>query len=317
MTTYTAIPDADIDTDSPITQSLMTLLRDNPLGIQEGASGAPRIVRGAIAAGVGHRWFFDYGDESDGAITHTSSTTIAPGLWQCTTFEISATSPITTVGLNAMGPLIICATTSITINGVLDVDGDGARGGDGDTTAGNYGQPGMFGGSGGGAGTGSLDGGPTFLTAGGLGASSGNGNSQSTRTLNTLLSLMPIFAVTRKLTATQLHEYNGESSADAAVGGGGGAGSSNNHNGGNGGGLVVLCAPVITVGAAGVITADGTAGTGTYNGGGGGGAIIIATPSGGYTNNGSVAAAGGVSSSGGNGGTGIAPVGSTPTVTLT
>jgi hypothetical protein len=97
MTTYTAIPDADIDTDSPLTQSLMTLLRDNPLGIQEGASGAPRIVRGAIAAGVGHRWFFDYGDESDGAITHTSSTTIAPGLWQFTTFEISATSPITTV----------------------------------------------------------------------------------------------------------------------------------------------------------------------------------------------------------------------------
>jgi len=48
MTTYTAIPDTDIDPDSPITTGLMTLLRDNPIAITEGAAGAPSIVYGAL-----------------------------------------------------------------------------------------------------------------------------------------------------------------------------------------------------------------------------------------------------------------------------
>lgn len=39
MTTYTAIPNSDIDRDSPITEPLMTLLRDNPIAITEGAWG--------------------------------------------------------------------------------------------------------------------------------------------------------------------------------------------------------------------------------------------------------------------------------------
>lgn len=43
MTTYTAIPNGDVDQDSPVTQPLMTLVRDNPIGIAEGAAGAPRI----------------------------------------------------------------------------------------------------------------------------------------------------------------------------------------------------------------------------------------------------------------------------------
>ena len=49
MTTYTAIADADIDTDSPITESLMTKIRDNPIAITEGASGAPLIQNAALA----------------------------------------------------------------------------------------------------------------------------------------------------------------------------------------------------------------------------------------------------------------------------
>ena len=48
MTTYTAIPNGDIDPDSPITTSLMTLLRDNPIAITEGASGAPKIQLAAM-----------------------------------------------------------------------------------------------------------------------------------------------------------------------------------------------------------------------------------------------------------------------------
>ncbi len=48
MTTYTAIPNGDIDQDSPVTQPLLTLMRDNPIAITEGAAGAPRIFIGAL-----------------------------------------------------------------------------------------------------------------------------------------------------------------------------------------------------------------------------------------------------------------------------
>lgn len=50
MTTYTAIPDSDIDPDSPVTSSLMTLLRDNPIAITEGSAGAPNIQTAAYTA---------------------------------------------------------------------------------------------------------------------------------------------------------------------------------------------------------------------------------------------------------------------------
>lgn len=48
MTSYVSIPNGDIDQDSPITQPLMTALRDNPIAITEGATGAPRIVGAAM-----------------------------------------------------------------------------------------------------------------------------------------------------------------------------------------------------------------------------------------------------------------------------
>lgn len=49
MTTYTAIANAAIDQDSPVTQPLMTALRDNPIAITEGASGAPRVQPEALS----------------------------------------------------------------------------------------------------------------------------------------------------------------------------------------------------------------------------------------------------------------------------
>jgi len=52
VTTYTAIPDSDIDPDSPITTSLMTLVRDNPIAITEGASGAPKVQTAGITDGA-------------------------------------------------------------------------------------------------------------------------------------------------------------------------------------------------------------------------------------------------------------------------
>jgi hypothetical protein len=48
MTTYTAIANADIDADSPVTAPLMTAMRDNPIAITEGASGAPKIQDAAL-----------------------------------------------------------------------------------------------------------------------------------------------------------------------------------------------------------------------------------------------------------------------------
>lgn len=47
-TAYTAIPNADIDPESPITTGLITLLRDNPIAIAEGAAGAPAITGGSL-----------------------------------------------------------------------------------------------------------------------------------------------------------------------------------------------------------------------------------------------------------------------------
>jgi len=48
MTTYTAIADTEIDQDSPVTETLMTKLRNNPIAITEGSSGAPKVQTAAI-----------------------------------------------------------------------------------------------------------------------------------------------------------------------------------------------------------------------------------------------------------------------------
>lgn len=49
MTTYTAIADTEIDAESPLTEEVMTRVRDNPIALAEGATGAPRIWGSAIA----------------------------------------------------------------------------------------------------------------------------------------------------------------------------------------------------------------------------------------------------------------------------
>jgi len=48
MTTYTAIPNGDIDPESPITTGLMTLLRDNPIAMFEKATGAPVLANNYV-----------------------------------------------------------------------------------------------------------------------------------------------------------------------------------------------------------------------------------------------------------------------------
>jgi len=52
MATYTAITNGQIDQDSPITQPLMTALRDNPIAMAEGDSSAPKFATQAQVAGT-------------------------------------------------------------------------------------------------------------------------------------------------------------------------------------------------------------------------------------------------------------------------
>lgn len=50
MTAYTTIADATAAQDEPLTQALIRALRDNPLAMFEGATGAPRLQNAAISA---------------------------------------------------------------------------------------------------------------------------------------------------------------------------------------------------------------------------------------------------------------------------
>ena len=49
MATFVALPDTDLDANSPITESLMLALRDNPLAIAQGDISAPNIASEAFA----------------------------------------------------------------------------------------------------------------------------------------------------------------------------------------------------------------------------------------------------------------------------
>lgn len=49
MTDWTTIADTQLDPKSPVTSELMTAMRDNPIAIIEGATGAPRILGDAAA----------------------------------------------------------------------------------------------------------------------------------------------------------------------------------------------------------------------------------------------------------------------------
>lgn len=63
MTAYTAIEDTRIDTDSPLDTILAARWRDNPIGMAEGADGAP-----VIAAGWHPYDMVDVGDGADGVV---------------------------------------------------------------------------------------------------------------------------------------------------------------------------------------------------------------------------------------------------------
>ena len=83
MTTYTPIANSDIDQDSPVTSGLMAALRDNPLAIGEGASGAPinqafwHPYDSALVGDGNDGEFYDFA--TDGSSTAMETPTLTAG----------------------------------------------------------------------------------------------------------------------------------------------------------------------------------------------------------------------------------------------
>jgi len=117
MTTYTAITAGEIDVDSPITTGLMTKIRDNPIAITEGASGAPRIQSGALERYNSFN-YADLGDGSLGASTISADTNIDAGIYNYTNLTINSTYTLT-LTTNVVGPLIIRCTGTLTVSGTI------------------------------------------------------------------------------------------------------------------------------------------------------------------------------------------------------
>ncbi len=113
MASYTAIPDADIDADSPLTTTLGTLLRDNPIAITEGAAGAPNIVAAAIATDAVEEAKIKNGAVTEGKLATNSVTNTKIGNFAVDTAEL-ATGAVETDKINALavtaaklGPLAV------------------------------------------------------------------------------------------------------------------------------------------------------------------------------------------------------------------
>ncbi len=81
--TYNEILNSEIDPESPITESLMTRLRDNPIAMIQGAADAPRATSKIITPG---------GSDADGALVDgTDMSGAGPGYYEFSSFELTAT----------------------------------------------------------------------------------------------------------------------------------------------------------------------------------------------------------------------------------
>lgn len=226
----------------------------------------------------------------EGATTISSSQNLS-GVHYYSTFTLDVSQTLTIP--DGEDGLWIEATTSITINGVIDAEGSGAAGGAGGSsgavgTAGTnrYGQAGGGGGSGasdatsgqgeaGGAGGDALAHGFTLASGGAAGAQPSSGNNDGNDAT----------AGTSESGALGLLRRTPTYGAILGAPGGGGGGGGGNISGGAGGrgaGFIVLIAPTITFGASSTLNAGGENGTAGSNsaspsggGGGGGGGIIL------------------------------------------
>ena len=87
MADWTTIPDSSIEPGKPIRSIDGLALRDNPIAIAEGATGAPKILAAGLATGTNERdWVLartaaaDYGAVGTYVFAHnSSSSTASPG----------------------------------------------------------------------------------------------------------------------------------------------------------------------------------------------------------------------------------------------
>lgn len=82
MTTYTAIANTEIDADSPITTTLMQSMRDNPIAISEGSTGAPYLSSAwhpydGVIVGDSDGAIYDFA--VDGAVAEVETPNFADG----------------------------------------------------------------------------------------------------------------------------------------------------------------------------------------------------------------------------------------------
>lgn len=75
MTDYTTLADADLAQDKPVTQAKARALRDNPLAIAEGATGAPKIQHDALFEFSAGDYILARSDD-DASTTSTSYTKV-------------------------------------------------------------------------------------------------------------------------------------------------------------------------------------------------------------------------------------------------
>lgn len=238
----------------------------------------------------------NFGTGVDGAYAPSSSTTLAGGTYNYTSFTIPAGVTITVTGAS---PLVIYSEGAVNIDGTLNANG--ANGINGVTFSnGGAGGLGVAGGGNGGAGSFSSPSGPITGVAGtgqgglntqGAGWSGGGGAGYAA--VGASSGGVGGFGGPAYGTAPI-------SGVDAGSGGGGGSGGYDcgAGGGGGGGGYISMSAPSITISASGVISANGgnggSDGTGNCGGGGGGsgGSIWLSAPS--MTHNGVISATGGL-----------------------
>ncbi len=73
---YSAISNAEIDPDSPVTTGLMTKMRDNPEAIALGENGATRVRHAAFFSRITNAWTYNLtfaASASESLTTHTAS----------------------------------------------------------------------------------------------------------------------------------------------------------------------------------------------------------------------------------------------------
>lgn len=270
-----------------VVESMATQSMDTSVFFQpDGAGGVQTAAAGGAASSF-------YGDGSDGAITRSADAN-ENGLILATTYEIDQGVTMTV----SEGVLLVCATESITIRGVIDANETGGNGGGGGSGAGTD-NDGGNGGDGvfaplnqtGGAGGGQVSGG----TAAGQGGAGGDGDTGSPLQ-SRLVRLDPTIADRINDVASQGAGAGGggggegsggdnidDDGVDGGTPGGGGGGSrdqsgsggqANGGAGGAGGGVILLIAPDVTIENTATLQADGGDGSNGVsdgaNGGGGG-----------------------------------------------